>query len=127
MTKEGANAGRVTSSKSRPGLFEKASEASTLCAVEMAPILLSLRGKPFYFGHPSADAVRDRSEGPKMACIDANQQDETDGDKNLEELNKQYADLLEQLKAGMQGTEELDDIKPPQFENFSFDRAYGTR
>ncbi|KAL3723188.1 hypothetical protein ACJRO7_035376 [Eucalyptus globulus] len=74
----------------------------------MAIIVLSPTGKPFYFGHPS------------MACIDATRQAQIDRQQIPEKLNKQYADVLEQLKAGMKGAKELSDIKPLQFENFSF-------
>ncbi|XP_010030754.2 agamous-like MADS-box protein AGL62 [Eucalyptus grandis] len=120
MTKEGANARQATSSKRRPGLLKKASELYAFCAIEMAIIVLSPRGKPFYFGHPSVDATVDMREHPKMACIDATQQAQTDRQQILEKLNKQYADVLEQLKAGMKGAKELSDIKPLRFENFSF-------
>ncbi|XP_056169860.1 agamous-like MADS-box protein AGL62 [Syzygium oleosum] len=120
MTKGSANARQVTFSKPRPGLFKKASEVYARCAIEMAIIVLSPRGKPFYFGHPSVDAVLDRFEHPKMACIDAIQQAQTDRAQVLEKMNKQYADVLEQLKVGMEGAKELNDIKPLRFENFSF-------
>ncbi|XP_030553581.2 agamous-like MADS-box protein AGL61 [Rhodamnia argentea] len=120
MTKEGTNARRVTFSKCQPGLFKKAGEVSTLCAVETALILLSPRGKPFYLGRPSVGAVLDRSERPKMACIDANQRAQIDRDRNIEEIKKQYAHLLDQLKVGKEGGKELDDIKALPFEKFSF-------
>ncbi|KAL3723193.1 hypothetical protein ACJRO7_035381 [Eucalyptus globulus] len=110
MTKEGANARQVTSSERRPALFKKVSEVCALCAVEMGIIVLSPRGKPFYFGHSPVDA----------AYIDAIQQAQTDRDQILEEMNKQYADVLKQLKVGMKGAKELDDIKPLRFENLSF-------
>jgi len=35
-------------------------------------------------------------------------------------MNKQYADVLKQLKVGMKGAEELDGIMPLRFENLSF-------
>ncbi|XP_039158469.1 agamous-like MADS-box protein AGL62 [Eucalyptus grandis] len=120
MTKEGANARQATSSKRRPGLLKKASELYAFCAIEMAVIVLSPRGKPFYFGHPSVDATVDKREHPKMACIDATQQAQTDRQQILEKLNKQYVDVLEQLKAGMEGAKEMSDIKPLRFKNFSF-------
>ncbi|KAI3409384.1 GPI ethanolamine phosphate transferase 1 [Psidium guajava] len=121
MTEDGANGRRATFSKRRPGLFKKASDVSTLCAVETAIVLLSPRGKPFYFGRPSVGAVLDnRSERPKMACIDVDQQAQTDRDRNIEEIKKQYADLLDQLKVGKEGGKELDNIKALPFENFSF-------
>lgn len=35
-------------------------------------------------------------------------------------MNKQYANVLGQLKVGIKGAKELNDIKPLQFENLSF-------
>ncbi|KAF8031786.1 hypothetical protein BT93_D0871 [Corymbia citriodora subsp. variegata] len=98
----GATEGKTTyarmTKEGQQGLFKKVSEGCVLCAVEMAIIVLSPRGKPFNFGHPSADAAQ------------------TDRDQTLEKLNKQYADVLEQLKVG---AEELNDIKVLRFEKFS--------
>ncbi|KAL3723192.1 hypothetical protein ACJRO7_035380 [Eucalyptus globulus] len=103
MTKEGANARQATFLKRRPGLLKKASELYAFCAIEMAIIVLSPRGESFYFGHPSMDAAA-----------------QTDRDQFLEKLNKRYANVLEQMKVGIKGAKELDDIKLLRFENLSF-------
>uniref|UniRef100_A0A7N0V295 MADS-box domain-containing protein n=1 Tax=Kalanchoe fedtschenkoi TaxID=63787 RepID=A0A7N0V295_KALFE len=47
----------VTFSKRKSGLFAKASELATLCAVQCAMIIFSPGGKAFSFGHPSTDEV----------------------------------------------------------------------
>ncbi|XP_039158468.1 agamous-like MADS-box protein AGL62 [Eucalyptus grandis] len=120
MTKEGANARRATFLKCQPGLLKAASELYAFCAVEMAIIVLSPGGEPFYFGHPSVDVAVDMREHPKMASIDATRQAQTDRDQILKKLNKQYAYVLEQLKVGMKGAKELDDIKPLRIESLSF-------
>ncbi|KAI0515800.1 hypothetical protein KFK09_008468 [Dendrobium nobile] len=48
---------QVCFSKRRQGLFKKASELSTLCGVEVAVIVFSPAGKPYFFGQPSVDHV----------------------------------------------------------------------
>ncbi|XP_048128472.1 agamous-like MADS-box protein AGL61 [Rhodamnia argentea] len=119
---EGAKARRVAFSKQRPGLLKKASELCTLCAVEMALILFSPSGQPFSFGHPSVGAILDRFEHPQTACPPATQQAQANGDQTLAELNKQYADVLEQLKAEKKRAKELRDVKPLEIQNLSFDQ-----
>ncbi|KAH0464636.1 hypothetical protein IEQ34_007422 [Dendrobium chrysotoxum] len=51
---------QVCFSKRRQGLFKKASELSTLCGVEVAVIVFSPAGKPYFFGQPSVDHVFSR-------------------------------------------------------------------
>ncbi|KAK3413279.1 hypothetical protein EUGRSUZ_I01846 [Eucalyptus grandis] len=101
MTKEGANARQATFLKRRPGLLKKASELYAFCSVEMAINVLSPRGESFYFGHPSVDVAVNMHEHPKMAHIDATRQAQTDREQFLEKLNKQYANVLEQMKVGI--------------------------
>ncbi|PKU63158.1 agamous-like MADS-box protein AGL62 [Dendrobium catenatum] len=48
---------QVCFSKRRQGLFKKASELSTLCGVEVAVVVFSPAGKPYFFGQPSVDHV----------------------------------------------------------------------
>ncbi|PKU68106.1 agamous-like MADS-box protein AGL62 [Dendrobium catenatum] len=48
---------QVCFSKRRQGLFKKASELSTLCGVEVAVVIFSPAGKPYFFGQPSIDHV----------------------------------------------------------------------
>lgn len=54
------NKRHVCFSKRRKGLFQKASELCTLCDAQVAIIVFSGGGRPFVFGHPTADAVIDR-------------------------------------------------------------------
>ncbi|KAI6675265.1 hypothetical protein NL676_003171 [Syzygium grande] len=55
-----------------------------------------------------------------MACANASQQVQTNGDQTLEELNKQHANLLERLKIEKRRAEELKHIKLLKIENLSF-------
>ncbi|CAI0451924.1 unnamed protein product [Linum tenue] len=48
---------QVTFSKRRTGLFKKANELATLCAVQIAIIVFSPGGKPFSFGNPGVEPV----------------------------------------------------------------------
>lgn len=51
------NKRHVCFSKRRKGLFQKASELCTLCDAQVGIIVFSGGGRPFVFGHPTADAV----------------------------------------------------------------------
>ncbi|TVU00160.1 hypothetical protein EJB05_54418, partial [Eragrostis curvula] len=51
---------QVCFSKRRAGLFKKASDLSVLCGAHVAVVAYSPGGKPFVFGHPSAQALIDR-------------------------------------------------------------------
>ncbi|KAH0464097.1 hypothetical protein IEQ34_006883 [Dendrobium chrysotoxum] len=48
---------QVCFSKRRQGLFKKASELSILCGAEVAAVVFSPAGKPYFFGNPSVDHV----------------------------------------------------------------------
>ncbi|CAN0854088.1 Agamous-like MADS-box protein AGL29 [Linum grandiflorum] len=54
------NCRQVTFSKRRTGLFKKAHELATLCAVQIAILVFSPGGKPFSFGSPDFDSVADK-------------------------------------------------------------------
>lgn len=54
---EDTKARHVTFSKRRSGIFKKASELCTLCAVEIAIIIFSPAGKAHSFGNPSPNYV----------------------------------------------------------------------
>ncbi|XVF15362.1 hypothetical protein REPUB_Repub09cG0145700 [Reevesia pubescens] len=85
---QGADARQVAFSKRRSGLFKKASELCTLCAVETALVVFSPNGKAFSFcpncRRPDLDAIR-RAEAEK--------------ETTLHQLNKKHSDLLEKLEA----------------------------
>ncbi|KAJ8626788.1 hypothetical protein MRB53_020095 [Persea americana] len=57
---EDKNKRQVCFSKRRQGLFKKASELCTLCDAQVAIIAFSGGGRPFVFGHPTADTVINR-------------------------------------------------------------------
>ncbi|KAI4304467.1 hypothetical protein MLD38_039972 [Melastoma candidum] len=59
MVKDGSTR-QVTFSKRRTGLFKKANELATLCAVQIVIIVFSPGGKPFSFGHPDVEPVISR-------------------------------------------------------------------
>ncbi|KAI6699411.1 hypothetical protein NL676_013735 [Syzygium grande] len=85
----------------------------------MSIILFSCNGKLFSFGHPSVGTVLDRFEHPKTACTAGSQQSQTNGDQTLIELNKQYVDVLEQLKAAKKRAKELQHVMPSEIQNLS--------
>ncbi|MQM03976.1 hypothetical protein Taro_036772 [Colocasia esculenta] len=60
---ESSDVRQVTFSKRRKGLFKKAAELCVLCGAQAAAVVFSPGGKPYVFGHPSADAVLDRFLG----------------------------------------------------------------
>ncbi|XP_022740213.1 agamous-like MADS-box protein AGL61 isoform X2 [Durio zibethinus] len=84
---QAADAQQVAFSKRRSGLFRKASELCTLCAVETALVVYSPSGKAFSVGHP------------RKPDFDAIRRAEAEQEATLNELNKKYHDLLEKLKA----------------------------
>ncbi|XP_056161112.1 agamous-like MADS-box protein AGL61 [Syzygium oleosum] len=93
----------------------------------MSIILFSSSGKLFSFGHPSVGAVLDRFEHPKTACTAGSQQSQTNGDQTLVELNKQYVDVLEQLKAAKKRAKELQHlilthVIPSEIQNLSMEQ-----
>ncbi|CAN1123033.1 Agamous-like MADS-box protein AGL29 [Linum perenne] len=51
---------QVTFSKRRAGIFKKAHELATLCAVQIVILVFSPGGKPFSFGSPDVDFITDR-------------------------------------------------------------------
>lgn len=94
-----ASARQVSFSKRRSGLFKKASELCTLCGVETTLILFSPGGKANSFGHPSVDAVINRFGHLGMSGAATLQEVEAHQKRVLLDLNRQYSDLLDQLKA----------------------------
>ncbi|KAF9684174.1 hypothetical protein SADUNF_Sadunf04G0090300 [Salix dunnii] len=93
-----SNSRQVTFSKRRTGVFKKANELATLCAVQIAIIVFSPGGKPFSFGHPGVEFVArrflNRDKKPKVSIgsvVDSQQE------ARLEELNGQLNDALRKL------------------------------
>ncbi|KAI0515846.1 hypothetical protein KFK09_008515 [Dendrobium nobile] len=92
---------QVCFSKRRQGLFKKASELSTLCGVEVAVVVFSPAGKPYFFGQPSVDHVLSHFLN---AVPNPSNQDQSAGDQSfwwdidlhsmgVDEL-KQYEEIL---------------------------------
>lgn len=121
-TNKASNALEAAFSKRQSALFKKASELCALYTVEIAIILFSPSGMPFSFGHPSVGAVLDRFENPKAYGNTASQQVQTNGDQTLDELNKQYADVLERLKVAKKRAKKLQHVKPLDIDNLSFEQ-----
>ncbi|KAG5247618.1 MADS-box family protein [Salix suchowensis] len=93
-----SNSRQVTFSKRRTGVFKKANELATLCAVQIAIIVFSPGGKPFSFGHPNVEFVAqkflNRDKKPKVSIgsvVDSQQE------ARLEKLNGQLSDALRKL------------------------------
>ncbi|KAJ7968900.1 Agamous-like MADS-box protein [Quillaja saponaria] len=87
---ENTGALQVTFSKRRNGVFKKANELAILCGAIVAIICFSPGKKPYSFGHPNVDFSR-----PK-------------GDKKIEMLNKELADVLEKLEIAKRKNKMLD-------------------
>ncbi|XP_022773909.1 agamous-like MADS-box protein AGL29 [Durio zibethinus] len=86
---QGADARQVAFSKRRSGLFKKASELCTLCAVETALVVFYARDQAFYFGHPGVGTVMNTLSNCRKPNFDAIHQAEAE----------QEANLLEKLEA----------------------------
>ncbi|KAM0824181.1 hypothetical protein ACQ4PT_070382 [Festuca glaucescens] len=102
---ESEEAQHVCFSKRRRGLFNKVSELSILCGVEVAAVVFSPGGRAFSCGHPSAESVIDRfissnsSEELAEAAVD-----DGAGEPNLAlapELNQEHGELRAKLAANM--------------------------
>lgn len=98
----------VTFSKRRYGIFKKASELCTLCAVEMTIIVFSPGGKTYSFGHPSPNAIINRftnSVDSNASAIGEDQRSQKDA--VVRRTCKRYSDLNAQLNAEKKRGEDL--------------------
>ncbi|KAJ6766300.1 AGAMOUS-LIKE MADS-BOX PROTEIN AGL29 [Salix purpurea] len=104
-----SNSRQVTFSKRRTGVFKKANELATLCAVQIAIIVFSPGGKPFSFGHPNVEFVaqrflnRDKKPTVSIGSVVDSQQE-----ARLEKLNGQLSDALRKLHYERKRGEVLD-------------------
>ncbi|KAJ4837198.1 hypothetical protein Tsubulata_028140 [Turnera subulata] len=91
---------QVTFSKRRTGLFKKANELATLCAVQIAIIVFSPGGKPFSYGNPTVESVTRRflNEGPKPK-VAARGYEKKKQEAKIRKLNHKLNCLLKQLQA----------------------------
>ncbi|KAF5454298.1 hypothetical protein F2P56_023974 [Juglans regia] len=110
-TMQGASAQQVSFSKRRSGLFKKAGELCTICAVETDNIIFSPGGKVFSCGHHSVEDVINmlghRGKPDAVSILEA----EAHQERVLCDLKKQYSDLLEQLEAEKKRGEKLEQMK----------------
>ncbi|XVF17454.1 hypothetical protein REPUB_Repub10bG0123400 [Reevesia pubescens] len=95
---QGADVRQIAFYRRRSGLFKKASELCTLCAVETALVVFSPGGKAFCFGHPGVYTIMNRFANSGKPDFDAIHR-AAEQEATLRQLNKQYSDLLEKLKA----------------------------
>ncbi|CAL0298964.1 unnamed protein product [Lupinus luteus] len=99
---------QVTFSKRRSGLFNKASELSTLCDAQVALVVFSPGNKVFSFGDPSVDAVinryqmRDQPQNLRdMYFLDSHRS------TNVQELNDKINRISEDLEIEKKCSEAL--------------------
>ncbi|KAK8978461.1 hypothetical protein V6N11_008771 [Hibiscus sabdariffa] len=93
---------QVTLSKRRTGLFKKANELATLCAVQVAIVVFSPGGKPYSFGHPSVEAVTERflnQAGKPKVSIPGQVVEQSQQDVKVGKLNRQLNTMLKRLQA----------------------------
>ncbi|CAN1808541.1 Agamous-like MADS-box protein AGL29 [Linum perenne] len=92
---------QVTFSKRRTGLFKKAHELATLCAVRIAILVFSPGGKPFSFGSPDVDSITNQflnqNEGPSTSGKKNNQ-----SSRAAKKMNKELDSLHCQVEAEKQ-------------------------
>ncbi|CAN1808549.1 Agamous-like MADS-box protein AGL29 [Linum perenne] len=91
------NCRQVTFSKRRTGLFKKAHELATLCAVQIAVLVFSPGGKPFSFGSPDVNSITDQ-------FLNLNEKPSTSGKNNnissaMKEMNEELDSLHSQVEA----------------------------
>ncbi|KAJ8769362.1 hypothetical protein K2173_002566 [Erythroxylum novogranatense] len=96
---EATKARQVCFSKRRAGIFKKASELCTLCAVHIGMIIFSPGGKAFSFGHPSLDKIFNRLVHHEDADDSSIQRQPDHRAHILAKLNKTCNDIYEQLES----------------------------
>lgn len=108
---QGTDARQVSCPKRRSGLFKKASELCTLCAVETALVIFSPSGKILPPGHPAVETIIKQLALAGKPDSGLTQLAETEHEATLRALNKEYHDLLEQLEAEKKRGEKLAQLK----------------
>ncbi|GKU94216.1 hypothetical protein SLEP1_g7742 [Rubroshorea leprosula] len=100
----------ITFSKRRSGIIKKSSELVTLCGTEICFVVFSPSGKAFSFGHPSVDLVLNRFLAPQNQPHDDNSNlfVEANRKMKIDELNKQYNDLVIHLEEVIEKGQVLD-------------------
>ncbi|CAN1808540.1 Agamous-like MADS-box protein AGL29 [Linum perenne] len=99
---------QVTFSKRRTGLFKKAHELATLCAVRIAILVFSPGGKPFSFGSPDVDSITNQflnqNEGPSTSGKKNNQSSRAAKKMNKVEAEKQKGKTLKEKLMALGGS-----------------------
>jgi hypothetical protein len=90
---ESDEARQVCFSKSRAGLFKKASELSTLCGADVAAVVFSPAGKAFSFGHRSVESILERFLAASPSSSSPGGGLSSAGDCAVSKLNRQYGEL----------------------------------
>ncbi|KAE9617501.1 hypothetical protein Lal_00035034 [Lupinus albus] len=110
---------QVTFTKRRKGLFQKASELSTLCGAEITLIVFSPGEKVFSFGHPSVNAVIDRYQmrvptqnSEIMNLIEAQRS------VNVRELNEHLTGTNAELEMEKKRSDDLNQMRKEAQEQF---------
>ncbi|CAN1808545.1 Agamous-like MADS-box protein AGL29 [Linum perenne] len=97
------NCRQVTFSKRRTGLFKKAHELATLCAVQIAVLVFSPGGKPFSFGSPDVNSITDQflnlNEKPSTS---ASGKKNNQSSRAAKKMNKELDSLHCQVEAEKQ-------------------------
>ncbi|KAJ4837200.1 hypothetical protein Tsubulata_028142 [Turnera subulata] len=103
---------QVTFSKRRTGLFKKANELATLCAVQIVVIVFSPGGKPFSFGNPNVESVTRRflnqEKKPRVNTRAAHAEQKQEA--KLDKLNDELNDLLKELQVEKRTGELLEQL-----------------
>ncbi|CAN1167243.1 Agamous-like MADS-box protein AGL29 [Linum perenne] len=91
------NCRQVTFSKRRTGLFKKAHELATLCAIRIAILVFSPGGKPFSFGSPDVNSIT-------VQFLNPNENPSTSGENNnisraMKEMNEELDSFHSQVEA----------------------------
>lgn len=112
---ENDNHRQVTFSKRRQGLFKKANELCTLCAVEAVIIIFSPGGKAFSFGQPSVETIIKRLLDSTSSSSPINLEttepfDKAHSSASVIDLNKELTILTKKLEMEKKRGEEIDGV-----------------
>ncbi|XP_012851814.1 PREDICTED: agamous-like MADS-box protein AGL62 [Erythranthe guttata] len=101
----------ATFSKRRLGLYNKASELSTLCGVDIGIIIFSPTDNPFSFFHPSMESVIDRFRNPNQPLSDYARVVEAHTRARIDNLNRRLDEIHKEKDRLKEREKELDEIE----------------
>ncbi|XP_051141356.1 agamous-like MADS-box protein AGL61 [Andrographis paniculata] len=105
----------ATFTKRRHGLYNKASELSTLCGVDIGIIIFSPTGNPYSFFQSSMESVLERFRNPNQPMSNESQLLDAQSRNRMRQLNQQLDEILEskdELKEKDKQLDEVDDTRP---------------